>query len=257
MFDYQKGDTLHGALWQDKEDKTDAKKIDFTLAAITDKKAMGLQYMLNNYGCLIISDSQMEEIKAQEPDNGRTYQIFIKSSDSDKQQDEIEKLLETNLQDLPSSEFHIRNLDLEMRERQSLLLLVAIFLYGFIIVIALIGITSIFNTITASMNLRSTEFAMLRSVGMTKKEFNRMIGLESIFYGTKSLAAAIPLGIAFSIIIYRSLMNELLDIPYTFPLGALLIAVLAVFLLLVCIMRYSLHRIHQQEIIETIRKDMV
>lgn len=37
------------------------------------------------------------------------------------------------------------------------------------------------------MNLRSKEFANLKSIGMTKKEFNRMIRLESIFYGTKSL----------------------------------------------------------------------
>ena len=45
----------------------------------------------------------------------------------------------------------------------------SIFLYGFIIVITLIGITNIFNTITSNMNLRSKEFANLKSIGMTKK----------------------------------------------------------------------------------------
>ena len=34
---------------------------------------------------------------------------------------------------------------------------------------------------------------MLKSIGMTKKEFNRMIRLESIFYGVKSLIIGIPI----------------------------------------------------------------
>lgn len=98
---------------------------------------------------------------------------------------------------------------------------------------------------------------MLRSVGMTKKEFNRMVGLESIFFGMKSLIIAVPLGLIFSLLIYQSLQNETLEVTYIPPLGALLLSILAVFLLLICIMRYSLHRINQQEIIETIRKDMI
>lgn len=98
---------------------------------------------------------------------------------------------------------------------------------------------------------------MLRSVGMTKKEFNQMVGLESVFYGAKSLAMVLPLGVVFSLVIYRALYNSGAVIKYTFPLMPFLASILAVFVLLVCIMRYSLHRINEQEIIETIRKDMV
>ncbi len=65
-------------------------------------------------------------------------------------------------------------------------MVIAIFLYGFIIVISLIGVTNIFNTITTNMELRQKEFANLKSIGMTKKEFNRMIRLESFLYGSKS-----------------------------------------------------------------------
>ena len=82
-------------------------------------------------------------------------------------------------------------------------LLISIFLYGFITVITLIGVTNIFNTITTNMNLRSKEFAMLKSIGMTKKEFNKMINLESIFYGVKSLIIGIALGTGISYWIYR------------------------------------------------------
>ncbi len=56
----------------------------------------------------------------------------------------------------------------------NLFTLIAIFLYGFIIVISLIGITNIFNTITTNMELRKQEFAMLKSIGMTSKELSLM-----------------------------------------------------------------------------------
>ena len=256
LYDYKKGDTLKGTTGKYSEGKNKHKEMELTLAAITDKLPMGLE-AANNYGYLIISDALMEEVLAQYPKDTTDYRIHIKSSNPDMQQDKIEAILWEQFDPLACGEFHTLNLDAAMREEQSLFLLIAIFLYGFIIVIALIGITSIFNTITASMNLRSREFAMLRSVGMTKKEFNRMVGLESIFYGIKSLVIAVPLGLLLSFLIYCSLQNEILEVPYIPPVGALLISILAVFLLLVCIMRYSLHRINQQEIIETIRKDMV
>ena len=86
---------------------------------------------------------------------------------------------------------------------------ISVFLYGFIIVISLIGVTNIFNTMTTNMSLRSKEFAMLKSIGMTKKEFNRMIRLESIFYGFKSLIIGCTLGIGLSYLIYKALLNSI------------------------------------------------
>ena len=63
----------------------------------------------------------------------------------------------------------------EVAGERSMIIVINIFLYGFITVISLIGVTNIFNTITSNMELRQKEFAMLKSIGMTKKEFNRMI----------------------------------------------------------------------------------
>ena len=74
------------------------------------------------------------------------------------------------------------NIHEEIKQQRALVLVVSIFLYGFITVITLIGVTNIFNTITTNMALRSREFAMLKAIGMTNKEFNRMIRLESLLY---------------------------------------------------------------------------
>ena len=46
-------------------------------------------------------------------------------------------------------------------------LLTMIFVYGFIGMLSLIGITSVISTIFTNIRLRAQEFAVLKSVGMT------------------------------------------------------------------------------------------
>lgn len=153
-------------------------------------------------------------------------------------------------------EVGVYNVQAEAERQNALILIIAIFLYGFIIVISLIGVTNIFNTITSNMNLRSKEFANLKSIGMTKKEFNRMIRLESIFYGLKSIIIGVPLGLLGSYLLYLAL-GEGIVMPYTFPIMPTVVAVIVVFLLIGGIMKYSLNKINKQNIIETIRKDNI
>ena len=73
----------------------------------------------------------------------------------------------------------------------------------------LIGVTNIFNTITSNMELRQKEFAMLKSVGMTKKEFNHMINLETLFYSSKSLIYGSILGIIGSYFVHRAFAGKI------------------------------------------------
>lgn len=129
-------------------------------------------------------------------------------------------------------------------------------MYGFIIVISLIGITNIFNTITTNMELRKPEFAMLKSIGMTNKEFNRMIRLETVFMGVKSLLFSIPIGIGLSYLIYHLLEEDQL-IKFVIPVNAIIISIVAVFLLITCIMKYSMNKINKQNTIETIRNENI
>ena len=138
----------------------------------------------------------------------------------------------------------------------AIVLVISIFLYGFITVITLIGVTNIFNTITTNMNLRSKEFANLKSIGMTKKEFNRMIRLESIFYGSKSLIIGLPLGCIISYFIYKAVGNSYVT-EFVLPFKAIIISIFFVLIVVGIIMKYSLNKINKQNIIETIRNDNI
>ena len=106
------------------------------------------------------------------------------------------------------------------------------------------------------MTLRSREFAILRSVGMTEKEFRKMIRCESILYGTKALAFGVPGGVALSYGMYKVFVG-IIEVPYTLPWKEILIAVAAVFLIIFWTMRYSVKKAEKQNIIETIRSENI
>lgn len=165
--------------------------------------------------------------------------------------------LEETIKELNGGQtFAVYNVEKMANMYNAMTLVISIFAYGFIIVISLIGVTNIFNTITTNMRLRSKEFAMLKSIGMTKREFNRMIRLESLFYGVKSLIIGIPLGLLAGLGIFKAFsMNLATD--FVVPYSAIAISIVFVFAVVWLIMRFSISKVQKQNIIETIRNDNI
>ena len=204
-------------------------------------------------GQFIISDELMDKFNS--------YYCNTMEINSSKP-DELCKSLEEEHDNLSKEDYftqHITNYEEDMEEEKRMILLISIFLYGFIIVITLIGVTNIFNTITTNMNLRSKEFAMLKSIGMTKKEFNKMINLESIFYGVKSLIIGIALGLGISYWIYSVVIGaeSTSGLKFIFPTLPIIISIIFISIIVGIIMKYSLNKINKQNIIDTIRNDNI
>lgn len=217
----------------------------------TDERPMGYKNVYSNGGYLFVSEDFIQD-KSDEK-SFHMGSLVIKSQNPDELENEINNLKKTNNL---YSKLYINNISKYVEENQKIILLISIFLYGFIAVITLIGVTNIFNTITTNMILRSKEFANLKSVGMTTKEFNRMIRLESILYGLKSLLIGIPLGLIGSYCIYNGIAKGL-DFGYILPLKSIIIAIIFVFIIVGLTMKYSLNKINKQNIIETIREDNI
>lgn len=230
VYDFNKGDVITST----------NKQLNLEIGAISSIGPNLLKNLSNSY--LIISDEMFDKIA-----KTNNLDIYYKASNADKLQDELDSYLN-------GESYNIDNKEENVRIMNNLFTLIAIFLYGFIIVISLIGITNIFNTITTNMELRKQEFAMLKSIGMTSKEFKRMIRLESLFMGIKSLLFGILIGIILSYLIYLSSDS---DIPYKLPIVAIIISILVVFILISLIMKYSLNKISKQNTIETIRNENI
>ena len=233
-------DTICGQYYNDDGTKLN---LNIDIGLVTDKLPFGLPK--DYYSYIIVSDEFYNKLNMKYNE----VFVFMDSSNPDKLQDEIEEILQ-------NENYNINNINENVKMMTNLYILVGIFLYGFIIVISLIGVTNIFNTITTNMNLRRQEFAMLKSIGMTSKEFKRMIRLESIFMGAKALLFGIPIGLGLSYLEYKPLVGEQ-GLPFEIPILAIIISIIVVYLLITILMKYSMNKINKQNIIETIRNENI
>ena len=240
IFDIKIGDIINSKIMIEETEKD----FDIEIAKVTDIRPMGYENYYND-AILIVSDEVMDTLPKRDQ-----ISIFINCDNPDTLQDEITKMLAN------FDNYSIANIDSTFKSMNNIYLIVAIFLYGFIIVIALIGVTNIFNTITTNIELRRSEFAMLKSIGMTNHEFNRMIFLESFFYCIKSLLIGLPIGIAISYVIYKVLIGEI-EFNYVLPYKGIIISISVVFILIFTLMKYSVNKVKNNNIIETIRNENI
>lgn len=231
-----------------------SKEKSFVITKTTTERPMGLENTYYDSGIIVVSQDFLEEVFGEKVDESYILgDLLIYSEEDETLENTINDLIKQNEN---YSELAVYNYNTAVEQQKRIILVVAIFLYGFITVISLIGVTNIFNTITTNMILRSKEFAMLKSIGMTKKEFNRMIRLESIMYGLKALIIGIPLGILGSYFIYKAFALDT-DFGYSLPIVPIIISIVFVFIIVGITMKYSLNKINKQNIIETIRKDNI
>ncbi len=239
LYDYQTGDVIQGTM-----EMSDT-PLSVQIIKTTTERPMSVEN-IGGVGMLIVSNTELTDYQKEMIDR---LEVYIHCEDPDG----LQKVIED---DMEFVNFNVVNLKQSYDATKSLFTLIGVFLYGFIIVIALIGITNIFNTITTNMELRSREFATLKSIGMTRREFRRIIWLESVFYGVKSLLIGIPAGILLSVGFHMA-MGTNLETAYHLPWTGILISIGAVFVLLFGIMRYSMGRINRKNIIETIQSENI
>lgn len=149
---------------------------------------------------------------------------------------------------------NVYDLDESQQVINTLIYVLQVFIYGFITLMTLITIANILNTVSTGVILRRKEFAMLRSVGMTPKGFRKMIIMESVFYGLKSLIIGIPVSLLINFALNRSLGSAY--VPFNIDITAYLAACLGVFIITGISMLYSVGKIKKDSIIETLKEEI-
>ena len=155
------------------------------------------------------------------------------------------------------SNVNYTNIKEAMKQANNLILAVKILMYGFISLVTLIGVTSVFNTISTSMALRKREFAVLRSIGLTNRGFNKILFFESLFFGMKSLIFAIPVSIGITVLIHYALADMMSISTIIIPWKYIIISIVSVFAIVLLTMMYSTSKIKKHNIIEQIREENI
>ena len=166
---------------------------------------------------------------------------------------EVDELLHKDFKDVSISTDNVKQ---TMQEQYNALLAYKIILYGFVILITLIGVTSVINTINMSVTLRRQEFAMLRSIGLTPKGFNKMIIFECLLFGLKSLIYGISVSLVITYLFHLS-FNKIAKTSLIIPYTSIIIAIFGIFIIVLITMWYATKQIKKENILDIIRKESI
>ena len=155
-----------------------------------------------------------------------------------------------------TSSYNLFNLHTVLEENRNILFIVNLFTIVFVIMISLIGTANVFNTISTNIRLRRRELAMLRSVGLSDRAFNRMMRFECALYGIRTLLFGLPISGVLSWLIYKGMVLGGGEIRYIFPWRSIAVSVLGVFFVIFITMLYATGKIRKENIIDALRDDM-
>ena len=130
--------------------------------------------------------------------------------------------------------------------------LISIFLYGFVGMLSLIGLTSVISAISANVRLRAREFAVLQSVGMTQGGLRRMLALESVMSALKALLYGLPLGSAAMYLTYRAVTQQS-EFQFIYPWLTVLEATVGVFIITLITTQYAAAKLRGGSLMDAIR----
>lgn len=222
-------------------------------AVLVDASIMGAEESLSSTTSVVIVIREEMLGDYIESDRTGTTSIYIKAD----HYKNLDKYLKDLAEDESDGYFYYVNVDEELKLYKNMILVIKILLYGFISLVTLIGVTSVFNTIHTSINLRRKEFAMLRSMGLTPKGFNKILAFESIFVGMKSLLYGIPVSIGVVYLLYKSFGGIADGGGFVIPWNSIVVATIAVFIIVFITMMYASSKIKHENILEAIREENI
>ena len=202
------------------------------------------------YNAVIYPYSAKGFLPEDEQENINVIEYAIKSSDKAAGYDALSGMMK----ECGYSDYDLFNYAAQADSQRSMIIIIKVFAYGFIVLISLIAAANVFNTITTNINLRRREFAMLKSVGMTAKGMRKMLNFECILYGTKALIYGLPTSFIVTYFIYRSI-NEGFDTVFFIPWKSVIIAVMSVFIVVFVTMMFSMSKIKKDNPIDSLKNE--
>lgn len=138
--------------------------------------------------------------------------------------------------------------------------IVELLLYGFLILIVGISVTNIFSTIAINIILRSKEFAILESTGMTNKQIKKMIRTENTIASLKGIIFGSIVSFTILWFVYKQVMGENMDV-YKFMeninVWAFLLASMLIYGITWLSSIYAVRKINKEDIVKVINNENI
>ena len=251
--------TLKACFYPETEDGNEQEEkqvadIDFNIGGTVDKLPYAVQTDLRYQNDIVLCSRTMAEKLTQKMQYRQGGLItYFKTTDHMAVYEQMQKILKDNGQYF---RYSLVDEAMEYESYRSIIYVVKVFSYGFLVLMSLIAMANVFNTISTNMMLRRREFAMLKSIGMTEQGFGKMLYFECLMYGSKALLYGIPVSVLISVWIAKTINNVqvlVLDIPWM----AILISVLSVYFIVFVTMIYSKKKLQKLNLIGCIKEENI
>ena len=125
---------------------------------------------------------------------------------------------------------------------------------GLAAVVGVIGILNFINAVLTGIITRRKEFAMLQSIGMTRRQLVQMLCGEGVYYALFTAVTAVVLGVVLSLIIVRPLCGVMWFTSYEFVFMPMIAAIPALIISGIVIPLVSYRMTYKHSIVERLRE---
>jgi putative ABC transport system permease protein len=148
--------------------------------------------------------------------------IQLKNKNQEQTIDAIKGLMDNSIKFLDSRQ---KNAEIDQT-----FFTMAIFIYGFVAVIALISILNIISTMNTSLASKIKYLGVMRAVGMSGTQLNKMVLIEALTYGLTGCLSGCILGVILQKVLIDNLLTSF-HVIWKFPLvQIILILILTIFI---------------------------
>lgn len=128
----------------------------------------------------------------------------------------------------------------------------AIFVYGFLVVIALITVFNIVNSIAMSVAARTRQYGVFRAIGLSNRQLRRMIVAEAATYTILGGFLGTVLGLSCHYLLFKRMITTVWGTNWTLPLTELATILAIMLAAVVLAVHRPLKQLRTQAIVDTI-----
>lgn len=154
--------------------------------------------------------------------------------------------------------FYSFNDYIEQRDsNQMIATVVNVFCLLFAVILALIAMANVFNTVTNSLILRRREFAVMKSVGLSNRQFRAMVAEECVAWCVRGLVPGVLLSLFVSFLLWQVISGSMTGLPFTLPWNYVALAAAMTVVAVGASVAYGMHRCRADNVVEALRADAV
>ncbi len=128
----------------------------------------------------------------------------------------------------------------------------ALFVYGFLAVVALIAAFNIINSIAMSVAARMRQYGAMRAIGISIRQLQTMVAAETLTYLAGGLAEGLLLGLPIHYYLYRWAIIERWGGAWQMPFKECVVIAAVMIASAIAAMRGPVRRIREMSVVETI-----